>query len=166
METQAIGFELRLQAVQPINLRIAGADLLLAGRFEQWVPLALAEGKGDGEATAQLLIDVTSTSRAQRKGDKQSADLLSFSATDVELVGPQSYRAKGKLRADGVTRPAEALLHNPAGHTPFLIMTLPIDRAHFAEVWSAFEDRAAATPAGDREMRPRAWLRAPELAAA
>jgi hypothetical protein len=162
METQAISATPIPTPAQAIGLRIAGADLLLSGRFEQWVPLALAEGKEEG--AVQLLLDVTSTPRGRRNDGRE---LFSFSSTEVEAVAPQQYRAKGKLRSGGVTRAAEALLHSPVGHTPFFIMTLPIDRAHFPDLWTEMEDRAAAAQdSADKDLRPRAWLRVPELAAA
>jgi hypothetical protein len=166
METQALPITPPTPAGQSINLRIAGADLLLSGRFEQWVPLALAEGKD--ESAAQLLLDVTSTPRSREgKTIKPATELFSFTSTSVESVAPQSYRAKGRLRSHGVTRQTEVLLHSPVGHTPFFIMTVPIDREIFGELWTELEDRAAVTAvANDRELRPRAWLRAPELAAA
>ena len=163
MEPQAILVPPATQQGQSINLRIAGADLLLSGRFEHWVPLALAEGKDEG--AAQLLLDVTSTPRS-RSESRPVSELFSFTSTSVEAVAPQSYRAKGRLRSHGITRQTEVLLHSPVGHTPFFIMTVPVDRTHFAELWSELEDRAAVTVAGDKELRPRAWLRAPELAAA
>jgi len=162
METQAISAMPVATPVQAIGLRIAGADLLLSGRFEQWVPLAVAESKSEG--AVQVLIDVTSTGR---RSESPGRELFTFTSRDVESVAPQQYRAKGQLRADGVSRPAEALLHSPFGHTPFFIMTLPIDREHFPELWTAMEDRAAAAQGNDdKELRPRAWLRVPELAAA
>ena len=165
MDIQALPITPAAQAGQSINLRIAGADLLLSGRFEQWAPLALAEGKD--ESAVQLLLDVTSTPGGREGKAKPATELFSFTSTSVESVAPQSYRAKGRLRSHGITRQTEVLLHSPVGHTPFFIMTVPIDRAIFGELWTELEDRAAMTAAGqERDMRPRAWLRAPDLAAA
>ena len=164
MDTQAVSATPVPAPGQAITLRIAGADLLLSGRFEQWVPLAVAESNSEG--AVQLLVDVTSTPRG-RRGDVAMPELFSFTSTEVEAVAAQQYRAKGRLKAGGVTRAAEALLHNPVGHNPFFIMTLPIDREHFPALWDHLEDRAAVAQGNvDKELRPQAWLRVPQLAAA
>lgn len=152
--------------IPPVHLRIAGANLLLSGRFEQWVPLVMTAGQqGETEGAAQILVDVTSTARDQ--GRARPADLLTFRARSVEQTGPQVYQAKGTLNARGATGPATAVLQSPEGHTPFLLVTLSFDRERFGELWQGLEDRVlAGNEGGKSEVRPRAWLRAPELAAA
>jgi hypothetical protein len=155
---------LPLPPAQPIRLGIAGADLLLAGRFEQWVPLVMADGASD-ESAVQLLVDVTSP--PGQGGPRPSADLFSFTAKKVEQVAPNAHRARGVLRANGHSRATEVLLHSPVGHTPFLLATFQIERSRFPELWEALEERAlSAAASGTKEMRPRAWLRLPDLAAA
>ena len=161
METLTLTKTPETGARWPIGLKIVGGDLLLSGRFEQWVPLAISN-EGDGEGAVQLVVDVTSH-RAAKPG-AEDPDLFSYASTRVERVGPQSYRLKGNLRAGEESAPVEALLQSPHAHTPFLVMTFSLDRNRFAPLWEALEGRAAAT--GEHEMRPRAWLVAPDLAAA
>ena len=144
----------------PVALKIAGADLLLSGRFAQWVPLVIEEGEGEG--AVQLVVDVTSHRSATP--DAEHPDLFSYTATGVERVGPQSYRLTGNLRAGDESAPVEALVQSPHAHTPFLVMTLSLDRERFASLWEVFEGKAAVN--GEHEMRPEAWLVAPDLAAA
>lgn len=147
-----------------IELRIGGADLLLAGRFLHWMPVTLIHGK-DNEGLAQVLFDVTSNRAAD--DDRGARPLLQFHATSVKSTGPQSYRLKGRIKAGTLSSETEALLESPRGHTPFFAITFTIDREKFADLWSAFEDRAAdAVAAGEQELRPWAWVREPQLAAA
>jgi hypothetical protein len=150
------------QPVVPLRLQIAGADLLLSGRFEHWMPVLLSEGNEKEPATVQLLVDVTSN-----RSRHQGKDLLTFKTRSVQASGPQTYRLKGTLQADGQSREVEAVLRNPPGHTPFFLLLLHIDQASFPGLWEAIEERAVRVQdSGQEELRPRAWLRAPELAAA
>jgi hypothetical protein len=145
-----------------IRLQIAGADLLLSGRFEHWMPVLLSTGDESALAAVQILIDVTSNRsvRAER-------DLLAFKARSVEQVGAQAYKLKGSFSAGGVSREIEAVLQSPPGHTPFFVILFRIDPADFPGLWETFEERAARAEAtGEEELRPSAWLKAPELAAA
>ena len=164
-------------ADQAIGLRIAGADLLLSGRFGQWMPLVLADGSAvtgaapandsdSGLATAQVLFDVTSNRTAPRTTGAAPVpgDLFSFTATDVESMGKQAYKLKGKLRAEGKTAEVEALLRSPKAHTPFFVIVFRFDQQRFPGLWSALEARVEDGGAG--ELRPTAWLRPPDLAAA
>jgi hypothetical protein len=145
----------------PIRLQIAGADVLLSGRFEQWMPVVLSEGQ-EGPAAVQILFDVTSN-RPARPGNT----LFEFKTRSVEPAGPQSYRLKGTLSADGVRRETEAVLQSPPGHTPFFMILFQVEKEAFPQLWSTFEDKAASVEAsGQQELRPRAWLWEPELAAA
>jgi hypothetical protein len=149
------------RTARPIRLQIAGADLLLSGRFEQWMPVLLSEEQ-QGVGAAQVLFDVTSNRSIQAKDD-----LFAFKAMSVEAIGPQSYRLKGTLTAEGVKGDVEAILQNPPGHTPFFVILFRLDREAFPGLWGTLEDKAARVEAsGQQELRPRAWLREPELAAA
>lgn len=146
----------------PIRLQIAGADLLLAGRFEQWMPVLLGEGEDGALGAVQILFDVTSNRSARPGGD-----LFSFKARSVEAVGPQAYRLKGTLRAGASSGEVEAVLQNPPGHTPFFVILFRMDPAAFPELWTAFEEKVAGVEgSGQQELRPRAWLKEPALAAA
>ena len=145
----------------PIRLQIAGADLLLSGRFEQWMPVLLSEAQ-EGPAAVQLLFDVTSNGSA-----RPESDLFTFKARKVEAVAPQSYKLHGTLASGGVKREVEALLQSPPGHTPFFVILFRLDPAAFPELWSVLEERVAGLEgSGQQELRPRAWLREPALAAA
>ena len=147
-----------------IGLEVAGSDLLLRGRFAHWAPLVISNPPDNdgGQATAQILFDVTSNRSAPlARGER---DLFRFNASEVSLLGPQTYRLKGQLRADGRSRTVEAVLQTPPAHTPFCVVTFPIDRQAFPGLWAALEERVART--GEGELRPFAWLRAPELASA
>jgi len=142
-----------------IELAIRGADLVLAGRFEHWVPVALETGGGESEA--QVLFDVTSPGPANDGGE-----LFSFIGSEVQRLAEQAYLVKGQLRRGDVERPVDALVQAPAGHSPFASVTFRVDEAAFPEVWDELTGRLQARPAADEEVRPRAWLLAPVLAAA
>jgi hypothetical protein len=149
-------------AAPPIRLQIAGADLLLSGRFSRWTPVLMSEAQ-DATDAVQILFDVTSN-RAPAGG---GGDLFTFKARSVAPVKGQSYKLKGTLTAGGTSGEVEAVLQNPPGHTPFFVLLFRFDRQAFPTVWSAFEDRAAGVEAsGQQELRPEAWVREPALAAA
>lgn len=151
-------------ADRPISLRIAGADLLLSGRFDHWRPVGVT-GWEDGHANAHLLFDATGTSRAAPT--RRNPDLLSFASNAVEAVGDHSYRARGTLRADGAQRTVEATIQTPSGHSPFFFLTLDLDRQAFSGLWTELQVLASQPHEEEStEMRPRAWLRLPVLAAA
>jgi hypothetical protein len=150
----------------PISLRIVGGSLLLSGRFEQWMPLVLAEGQ-EGQGTAQILFDVTSNLRRtpSRSDAAWDPDLFSFEATRVKSVGKQAYRIDGRMTVGAESGEAEAVLQSPPAHTPFCVLVFTIDRTRFPGLWEALEVRVGAQDAA-AEVRPRAWLKAPDLAAA
>jgi hypothetical protein len=145
----------------PIRLQIAGADLLLSGRFSHWVPVLMSEAQ-DGTDAVQVLFDVTSN-RVGARG----RDLFTFKARSVEPMAPQSYRLKGTLSGGGTSGEVEAVLQNPPGHTPFFVILFRFDRQAFPKLWTALEDEAAGVQAsGGQELRPEGWVREPNLAAA
>ena len=148
-------------APRSVSIQVAGGDLLLRGRFRQWLPLVLADGGADGKGTAQILFDVTSTGAAP---GPREPDLFTFTSASVSPLGEQSYKVKGQLRSEGHTRTVEAVLQSPPAHTPFFVILFPIERETFPELWATLEARVARTE--QQELRPQAWLRAPELAAA
>jgi hypothetical protein len=152
------------EAPESIGLQVAGSDLLLRGRFAQWAPMVISNPpvNDGGQATAQILFDVTSNRSAPLARGEH--DLFTFKASEVEALAPHTYRVKGQLRADGHARTVDAVLQTPEGHTPFCVMTFPIDRERFPSLWAALEERVSRT--GEGELRPLAWLRAPELASA
>ncbi|HEX3698406.1 MAG TPA: hypothetical protein VH374_23740 [Polyangia bacterium] len=153
-----------LAADRPINLKVVGADLLLAGRFDHWRPVGVSNWD-DGRASAHLLFDATATSG--RAATRVNPDLLSFVAKTVEPVDSNTYKAKGMLRADGSQRAADAIIQTPTGHSPFFFLTLGLERQAFSGLWTELQVLASQTATdGEAEMRPRAWLRLPVLAAA
>jgi hypothetical protein len=152
------------QTDRPISLRVGGADLLLSGRFDHWRPVSVGSWQ-DGHASAHLLFDATAT--AGQAATRGNPDLLSFASRTVEQVGDHSYRARGTLRADGSQRTAEAMIQTPSGHSPFFFLTLDLERTAFAGLWTELQVLASQAPSEEAdEMRPRAWLRLPVLAAA
>jgi hypothetical protein len=160
---------MRAQAPRPpIRLRIAGKQLLLEGRFHHWTPVAMVGLEGE-PSVVQILFDGTSVSPAAGQG--ASEDLLSFTARTARKVGQGSYRVKGTLRVRGpreagAAARVEALVQSPQAHSPFLFVTLPIDRAQHARLWESLGEVAANAVSNEPEMRPQAWLVAPKLAAA
>jgi hypothetical protein len=170
METQTRSPDVAATESSAIELRIAGADLLLAGRFLHWTPVTLIHGKGD-EGLAQVLVDVTSNRTAPKRTSRTGRPLFEFRAKSVKAAGRQTYRMTGAMKvttAEGTeSGEVSAVLESPQGHTPFFAITFTIDKAKFAGLWSAFEERAAhAIASGQDELRPWAWLREPVLAAA
>ena len=148
---------------RPISLRVAGADLLLSGRFDHWRPLGVSSWQ-DGRATAHLLFDATATSGSGPT--RGNPDLLSFVAKTVEQVEEHSYKVKGTLRAEGTQRTADAVIQTPSGHSPFFFLTLGLEQQAFGGLWTELQVLASQVPGAETEMRPRAWLRLPVLAAA
>ena len=146
-----------------IELRIGGADLLLAGRFHHWMPVTLINGKDD-EGLAQVLFDVTSNRAAPGRRPARSVRV----SCDVgQEHGAAVVQLKGRIKAGIFSGRCRSVAGKPARHTPFFAITFTIDREKFADLWTAFEDRAATAIAnGEEELRPWAWLREPQLAAA
>ncbi len=113
----------------------------------------------------QILFDATAT--ATQLAPLGEKDLFSFTAKTVERTGDNTYAAKGTLRADGIARSQDATIQIPTGHSPFFFLTLTMDRRRFAGLWVDLQVRAGQTPEGEElGMRPRAWIRTPDLAAA
>jgi hypothetical protein len=170
METQTASQTVVVPTPEAIELQVAGADLLLAGRFLHWMPVTLISGKNN-EGMAQLLFDVTSNRTAPKDRTARSAPLFEFKTASVKGAGQQAYRLKGTLKSGtgaGVeSGEVEAILESPRDHTPFFAMTFTLDRTKFESLWTAFEEKAASVIAkGQEELRPWAWLREPQLAAA
>ena len=143
---------------QAIGLSIIGDDLMLGGRFDHWTPVATEGTAGDG--AAQIFFDVTGVARA----DDQD-ELFSFSSRSVERLGSFAYLAKGVMRAGELEQPMEVVVQTPPAHTPFVVLTLSLDRGAFPEIW---EDLTVAAGRSDNsgQLHPRAWLRSPVLASA
>jgi hypothetical protein len=143
-----------------ITLSIRGAELLLDGKFEHWVPMALESG--GRQSHAQLVVDVTSTGPTNDSGD----ELFSFVSSKVRRVADGTYVAQGTMQRADVQRAGEATVQAPAAHSPFAVVTFEVADAAFPEVWDELSARVARQDGPDAEVRPRAWLLAPTVAAA
>jgi hypothetical protein len=143
-----------------IDLSIRGDELLLEGKFEHWVPMALETG--GKRSHAQLVIDVTSPGPANDTGE----ELFSFVASKVRKVTDDSYVAQGVMQRGDVQRPGRATVQAPAAHSPFAVVTFEMTEAAFPEVWEELSTRVARQGGPDAEVRPRAWLLTPTVAAA
>jgi hypothetical protein len=144
----------------PIRLSLVGDELLVSGRFDHWMPVAL-EGGATGEGAAQIFFDVTGMA-GPRDVD---GELFSYTATDVRKIGTLAYAAKGTMKHGDEELAVEAVVQTPAAHTPFVVVTFTLPREKFPEVWEQLGAMASAQQDGVN-MAPRAWLRAPTLAAA
>jgi hypothetical protein len=143
-----------------IDLSIRGEDLLLEGKFEHWVPMALESGGKRGQA--QLVFDVTSSGPANDTG----VELFSFVSTRARRVADGAYVAQGTMQQGDVHRAARATVQTPAAHSPFAIVTFEVVEAAFPEVWEELSARVASQDGSNGEVRPRAWLLTPTIAAA
>lgn len=151
-------------AQQALRLDIAGANLMIAGTFEQWVPLVM-EGLRD-ERAVQLLVDITSApTTVEPTATGHDQPLLAFESHDIKRM-PYGHRARGTLSYGDTSADAEVLLQAPPAHTPFALLTLQLPQG-FETAWQAMEKRAEASAAlGETEVRARGWLRPPSVAAA
>jgi hypothetical protein len=143
-----------------IDLSIRGGELLLEGKFEHWVPMALESG--GKQSQAQLVIDVTSSGPAIDAGD----ELFSFVSTKIRRVAEGTYLAQGTMQRGDVQRASEATVQAPAAHSPFAVVTFELAEGVFPEVWDELSARVAGQDGAKGELRPRAWLLPPMVAAA
>ena len=145
---------------QTIEMSIAGADLLVSGRFDHWVPVA-AEGATPDEGAVQIFFDVTGMARSH-----DPEQLFAFHSLEVERLGPFAYIAKGTITRGELVEPMEAVIQTPPAHTPFVVVTFSIDRQKFPEIWEELTAVVATRPDHNSQLHPRAWLRPPALASA
>jgi hypothetical protein len=143
-----------------IHLSIRGDDLLLEGKFEHWVPMALESGGKRNEA--QVVFDVTSVGPANDTGD----EMFSFVASKIRQIADGTYLARGTMRRGDALRPSTATVQAPAAHSPFAVVTFQVDEGAFPEVWDELSARVATQDGSNAEVRPRAWLLTPVVAAA
>ena len=152
---------------QAIRLDIAGADLLLTGTFEQWVPLVM-EGLRE-ERPVQLLVDVTSSSSSSNSAlaANTNGELFAFEAKAIKRAQPSGHRVKGILTYGTQQAEAEVFLQAPAAHSPFALLSFDLPNSNFESLWKALGKRADAQAAfGGTEVRAQGWLRPPTVAAA
>jgi hypothetical protein len=146
------------QAHQPISLKIAGADLLLNGRFDNW-QTSLLRGADLDEAAVRLVVDVTSTNR-------QGPELFSYRSTKVKSVGGGVYEVEGVLDAPTGSHPLSVLVESPPVHTAFLALSFLARRTELGDSWHQLVDTAASGSNDPQELNAQAWVRTPVLAAA
>lgn len=150
---------------QAIRLDIAGANLLLTGTFEQWVPLVM-EGLRE-ERSVQLLVDVTSSSTNSTLAANTNGELFAFEAKAIKRAQPNGHRVKGILTYGIHQAEAEVFLQAPAAHSPFALLSFDLPNSDFESLWKALGKRADAQAAfGGTEVRAQGWLRPPTVAAA
>jgi hypothetical protein len=143
-----------------IDLSIRGEELLLSGKFEHWVPLALESG--GKRSQAQLVFDVTSPGPANDTG----GELFSFVSSKVRRVADGTYLAQGTMQHGDVQRATKATVQAPAAHSPFAVVTFEVAETDFPEVWEELSTRVSAQNGSSADVRPRAWLLTPVIAAA
>jgi hypothetical protein len=143
---------------QIIELSIAGADLMVKGRFDHWLPVA-AEGATPDEGAIQIFFDVTGMARTQDRDE-----LFSFQASEVDRLGPFAYIARGAMKQGEAQETMEAVIQTPPAHTPFVVVTFSIDRKKFPDMWQDLSAVVAARDEHNTQLHPRGWLRAPTLA--
>jgi hypothetical protein len=150
--------------VRPIRLHLAGDGLMLAGRFDHWMPVALMTASTDQPGVVQILFDATATARPRATAKRP--DLFSFTSRKIRRVGDSSFAARGTLRLGSSSEKVEAVVQSPQGHTPFFFVTFPLDQEKHAALWSTLGDLAANSGGAEKEMRPQGWMQAPQLAVA
>ena len=121
--------------------------------------MALESGGKRNEA--QLVFDVTSSGPANDTGE-----VFSFASTDVRRKAEGTYLAKGVMRRGDVQQASNATVQAPGAHSPFAVLTFQVDEVTFPEVWSELSARFESADGSNAEVRPRAWLLTPVLAAA
>jgi polyisoprenoid-binding protein YceI len=146
-----------------IEVDIAGADLMLRGRFSDWES-GLALGPDLDRVGVRVAVDATS---ARQGGD--TARLFSFRSRRVEATDPGSYRAHGTFTGPGGSKPLEVVVETPPGHTPLFLLSFAAERSDFGEGWHDLIQNAVpfAGVADGEPARPAfGWLTPPVLAAA
>lgn len=152
-------------ARRPIRLRIAGADLLLNGRFDNWKS-AMTTIQDLDRAAVQLIVDATS-SHAPRA--EEAPDLLSFESKKVRRTKKGTYQVEGTLEADGRRGSLDVVVEVPPSHSAFFAVSFIAEREAFGDSWADLVDVGGAALEGEANQAPmnaQAWLRVPVLAAA
>jgi hypothetical protein len=148
-----------------LTLDIAGADLMLRGRFTVWES-GLLLGPDLDHAGVRLAVDVTSASGVAQDED---APLFSFRSRSVEPAGPGTFRADGVLTGARGPRALAVTVETPPGHTPLAVLSFAADREDFGEGWAELirnTDPFKEGKDGEPVRLAHAWLTAPVLAAA
>jgi len=151
-------------ARRSVELDVAGADLMLRGRFADW-DSSLALGSNLDHVGVQLAIDATSAS-----SDAESPSLFSFRSRSVELDStPGCYRARGVLTGPSGSKPLDVEIKTPPGHSALFVLSFTADRSDFGDGWRNLIEKTDTwgRPAeGEPARQAYAWLLPPVLAAA
>lgn len=146
-----------------IALDVAGADLMLRGRFSDWES-GLSSGPDLDKVRVRLAIDATSVA-----GD-DTEPLFTFHSRRVELTGPGTYLAQGTFRRpDGEARDVEVTVEAPPGHTPLFVVSFAADKSDLGDGWSRLVENVipfTSVEDGQPVRQAHAWLTTPVLAAA
>jgi hypothetical protein len=148
-----------------LTLDIAGADLMLRGRFTVWES-GLLLGPDLDHAGVRLAVDVTSASGG---APDEAPPLFSFHSRAVEPAGPGTFRADGVLTGARGPRPLAVTVETPPGHTPLAVISFAADREDFGDGWADLirnTDPFKEGKEGEPVRLAHAWLTAPVLAAA
>ncbi|HTB61274.1 MAG TPA: hypothetical protein VLC06_25580 [Polyangia bacterium] len=144
-----------------VELDVGGGDFLLRGKFADWES-GLAFGPDLDRVSVRLAIDATS-------GVNSGRDLFSFYSREVEPFGQGAYRAVGTFTGAEGARPGEMLIESPLGHTALVAVTFDARKGDFGDGWHDLIQNAVPfgeKPDGGPMRSARAWLVAPQLAAA
>jgi hypothetical protein len=144
-----------------IELDIAGASLMLRGRFSDWES-GLALGPDLDTAGVRLFIDATSAREAT------APVLVSFASRKVEAVGTGAYRAAGTLTGPRGAKPVDLLIETSVEHTALFVLSFVAEKGDFADGWRDLMENVVpfTGPDGASTRQAHAWLLPPVLAAA
>jgi hypothetical protein len=148
-----------------LTLDIAGADLMLRGRFTVWES-GLLLGPDLDHAGVRLAVDVTS---AAGEAADEAPPLFSFHSRAVEPSGPGTFRADGVLTGARGPRPLAVTVETPPGHTALAVLSFAADREDFGDGWAELMRNTnpfKGSEDGEPVRLAHAWLTAPVLAAA
>jgi len=157
------------RARSPLDLSIAGSDILLSGRFHRWQAAAFTDSDLD-QLSVRMAVDATSPDQlAEIYGaNRGPASLLSFRSKEVERVQPLVYRASGELATSAGTRPIEMVIEMPDDHTAFFALSFKVGKDALGDAWSELVTGGSGGGGIDAERRldPRSGVRVPILAVA
>lgn len=157
------------RARSPIDLSIAGNDLLLSGRFHRWQAAAITDSDLD-HLSVRMAVDATSPDHLAEiyATGPSTASLLSFRSRHVERLQPLVYRAAGELTSSAGKHPLEMVVEMPDGHTSFFALSFTARKADLGDAWAELVTGGSGAGGIDAERRldPRAGVRDPILAAA
>lgn len=157
------------RARSPIELKIAGSDILLSGRFHRWQAAAFT-GSDLDQLSVRMAVDATSPDQLAEiyAADGAPAPLLSFRSKQVERVQPLVYRASGELSTSAGAHPLDIVIEMPDGHTSFFALSFAASKDALGEAWSELVTGGSGAGGIDAERRldPRSGVRDPILAVA